>query len=77
MEVTGQPHASASLPPGTEPSIPIAPEVGWAPEQVWSFWESKDFLPCIAGNQTRSRPARRLISMFTELFQLPKIYVVR
>jgi len=36
MEVSGQLHASASLPPGKEPFVPIGQEAGWAPDPFWS-----------------------------------------
>jgi hypothetical protein len=34
MEVSGQLHISAALPPGKEPAVPIAQEARWAPEPV-------------------------------------------
>jgi hypothetical protein len=38
MEVSGQLHAPAALPPGKEPLVPIGQEAGWAPEPVWMRW---------------------------------------
>jgi hypothetical protein len=35
MEVSGQLHTPADLPPGKEPPVPTGQEVGWAPESVW------------------------------------------
>jgi hypothetical protein len=32
MEVSGQFHVSAALPPGKEPLVPTGREAGWAPE---------------------------------------------
>jgi len=32
MEVNGQLHAPAALPPGKEPLVPIEEEAGWAPD---------------------------------------------
>jgi hypothetical protein len=32
MEVGGQLHAPAALPPGKEPLVPIGEKVGWTPE---------------------------------------------
>jgi hypothetical protein len=32
MEVSGQLHDPAALPPGKEPPVPIGKEAGWAPE---------------------------------------------
>jgi hypothetical protein len=56
MEVSGQRHASAALPPEKEPAIPIGYEAGWAAEQVLTLW-SKVCWPCREFNS--SRPARR------------------
>jgi len=36
MEVSGQLHAPAALPPGKEPLVPIGYEAGWAPEPFWT-----------------------------------------
>jgi hypothetical protein len=51
MEVSGQLHTPAALPPGKEPPVPIAQEAGWASEPVWTRcpWEK---FPAPAGNQT-------------------------
>jgi hypothetical protein len=38
LEVSGQLHAPAALPPGKEPPVPIGQEVGWTSEPVkWKF----------------------------------------
>jgi hypothetical protein len=37
MEVNGQFHAPAALPPGKEPGLPIGREAGWAPGLVWTL----------------------------------------
>jgi hypothetical protein len=42
MEVSGQIHAPAALPPGKEPSVPIEYEVGWTPDPVWMTWGSEN-----------------------------------
>jgi len=34
MEISGQFHALAALPPGKEPLVPIGEEAGWVPEPV-------------------------------------------
>jgi hypothetical protein len=34
MEVSGQFHAPAALPPGKELPVPIGKEAGWAPEPL-------------------------------------------
>jgi hypothetical protein len=36
MEVIGQLHAPAALPPGKKPPVPVGLEAGWAPEPVWT-----------------------------------------
>jgi hypothetical protein len=38
MEVSGQFHAPAALPPGKKPLVSIVKEAGWAPEPVWTRW---------------------------------------
>jgi hypothetical protein len=51
MEVSGQLHAPAALPPGQEPLVPIGQEAGWAPEPFWTRWWKEKF-PAPAGNRT-------------------------
>jgi len=43
MEVSGQLHAPAALPPGKEPSVPIGYEAGWTPEPFWTRWWKEKF----------------------------------
>jgi hypothetical protein len=51
MEVSGQIHAAAALPP-----VPIIYEAGWAPELVWTLlWKRKSLVPI--GNQASDSPA--------------------
>jgi hypothetical protein len=38
MEVSGELHAPAALPPGKEPPVPVGYDAGWATEQVWTTW---------------------------------------
>jgi hypothetical protein len=38
MEVSGQLHAPAALPPGKEPLVTIGYDAGWALEPVWTWW---------------------------------------
>jgi hypothetical protein len=42
MEVSGQLHEPAALPPGKEPLVPIGWEAGWAPEPVSTEGEEKN-----------------------------------
>jgi hypothetical protein len=46
MEVSGQLHASVAL-----PTALIGLEAGWAPESVWTMWNTEKSLSP-AGNQT-------------------------
>jgi hypothetical protein len=43
MEVSGQLHAPAALPPGKEPLVPIGWEAGWAPESVRTRYRREKF----------------------------------
>jgi hypothetical protein len=43
MEVSGQLHAPAALPPGKELLVPIGEEAGWAPEPFWTWWWREKF----------------------------------
>jgi hypothetical protein len=47
MEVIGQLHATAALPPGIGPPVPIGWEVGWVPESTWTLWRRDLSLPGI------------------------------
>jgi hypothetical protein len=48
MEVSGQFCASAALPLGKEPSVPIRSKAGWAPEPVWTLWRTPvPLLTCV------------------------------
>jgi hypothetical protein len=51
MEVSGQLHAPAALPPGKNSLVPIGQEAGWAPEPFWTRWWREKF-PAPAGNRT-------------------------
>jgi hypothetical protein len=41
MEVSGQLHAPAALPPEKEPVVPIGEEAEWAPEPFWTVVKKK------------------------------------
>jgi hypothetical protein len=59
MEVSGQLHAPASLPPGKyPPPVPIEQEAGWAPEPIWTLWRWEKSFPCLEWKP--GRPARSL-----------------
>jgi hypothetical protein len=45
MEVSGQFHDPAALPQGKEPPIPVGYEAGWAPEPVWTLWNTEKSCP--------------------------------
>jgi hypothetical protein len=74
MEVSGQLHAPAALPPGKDPPVPNGQEAGWAPESFWTQLrrdKKKHYCPCRELNH--DRPARILVSALTELSQLPNL----
>jgi hypothetical protein len=51
MDVSGQLHDPAALPPGKDPLVPTGQEAGWAPEPFWTRWFREKFrVP--AGNRT-------------------------
>jgi hypothetical protein len=53
MEVSGQLHDPAALPPGKESLVPIRNDAGWEPEPVWTrFW--REIFPVRANPQSRS-----------------------
>jgi hypothetical protein len=56
MEVGGQLHGPAALPPGKEPLVAIGEEAGCAPEPVWTRWWKEKF-PAPAGTRTPEHPA--------------------
>jgi hypothetical protein len=45
LEVSGQLHAPAALPPGKEPRVPTGYEVGWTPEPGWKTWRRENSWP--------------------------------
>jgi hypothetical protein len=45
IEVNGQLHAIAALPPGKESPVPIGYEAERAPEPVWTRWQKEKSLP--------------------------------
>jgi hypothetical protein len=45
MEVSGQFHAPAALPPGRETLVPIGEEAGWDPEPSGRGSEKNNFQP--------------------------------
>jgi hypothetical protein len=46
MEVSGQLHDLAALPPGKESPVPIAYEAAWTPEPVWTLCRREKPYPC-------------------------------
>jgi hypothetical protein len=56
MEVRGQLHVPAVLPPEKEPLAPIGQDAGWAPGLVWMLWQREKF-PATARIQTPDHPA--------------------
>jgi hypothetical protein len=67
MEVSGQLHSTATLPPVKQPHLPLVKEVGWAPDLVWTFWgKEKSLVPA----RNRTPAVHPLASRYTELRQL-------
>jgi hypothetical protein len=66
MEISGQLHAPAALPP-----VQTELWVGWVPEPVWTRWRRRK-APAPAGNRksNRARPPRRLLTILTEVLGL-------
>jgi hypothetical protein len=71
MEVSGQLHAPAALPPGKQPPVPTGKEAEWAPEPFLTRWWREKF-QAPAGNRTQNfdHPARSLVAIPTELSRL-------
>jgi hypothetical protein len=68
MEVSGQFHVPADLPPGKAPPESIRWEAGWAPESVWGCGEEKNLFPLPGSDpQFLGRPAYSLVIISTEL----------
>ena len=44
MEVRGQLHSPATLPPGKKNSVSTEQEAGWAPLSVWTFRRRENIL---------------------------------
>jgi hypothetical protein len=59
MEVSGQHHALATLPPGKKPPVPIGQKAGWKPEPVWMRWWREEF-PVRVSTGAPDYPARIL-----------------
>jgi hypothetical protein len=53
MEVSGQLHAPAALPPWKEHPVPIRYEAGWGLESVWTLWRREKYF-CRESNPARS-----------------------
>jgi hypothetical protein len=53
MEVSGELHTPAALPPTKECQVPIVQEAWWAPEVVWTLWRKEKSCPCQESNPSR------------------------
>jgi hypothetical protein len=56
MEVSGQLHTPAALPPEEELPAPIGYEAGWAPEPVWTLWSGEKSLTLAENRTTAVQP---------------------
>jgi hypothetical protein len=66
IQMSGQLHAAAALPPGKEPLIQIEEEARQAPEPAWMLWErEKSLVP--TGNRNP------VVAIPTQLSQLHKV----
>jgi hypothetical protein len=66
MEVSGQFHAPATLPPGKEPPVTIGYEAGWAPEPVWTLWRREKSLSLLETEpQFLGRPTSSVVTAST------------
>jgi hypothetical protein len=59
MDVSGQLHAPAALPPGKVHPPPIGQEAGWAPEPVWTLWRREKSYTCQEWNPAFQPVAHR------------------
>jgi len=58
MDISGQLHAQAALPPEVEPLVPIEYETGLAPEPVWTQRGGEEkFHHCLCRELNLGRPA--------------------
>ena len=67
--VGGEWSASATLPRGKDPSVPIEYEAGWAPELVLMFWR-RDSLQPRAEIKTPDHPHHGLLTVLNMLSHL-------
>jgi hypothetical protein len=59
MEMNGQIHDPAALPPQNGPPLPIDSEARWAPEPAWTRWWEEEFT-ATAGTRNPDHQARSL-----------------
>jgi hypothetical protein len=55
MEVSGQLHPQAALPPGKCFPEPILLEAGWASKPVWTLWSRKKIILPLPGIEPHKR----------------------
>jgi hypothetical protein len=58
--MNGQLHASAALPPGKDPQVPIEMEAVWAPELVWMLLSKEKSLASAGSRTPAFQPSVRL-----------------
>jgi hypothetical protein len=63
MEVSGQLHDLAALPPVKMRSMPIRQEAGWAAEVVWTLWRREISL---SSTGTRTPSLQLVASLYTD-----------
>jgi len=65
MEVRGQFHVPAALPP-VRIHVPIELEVTWATELILTFWRTEKY-PALAGIGNPGRPACSMVTIPTRV----------
>ena len=70
MDMNSQLHSLAPLHPAQEPLEPCGWKDEWALALIWIFWRCEKFV-APGRNQTMDHPANSLVSVLTQLCQLP------
>jgi hypothetical protein len=76
LEVSGQLHSQAALPPGEEPPVPIGQEAGWAPEPVWTMWRRENSCAYRDSNFRRGRNLLVKIIMMNFIFHSSSVVFI-
>jgi L-lactate permease len=66
MEMGGQVHAPAALPPTKEPQVPTEWESGWQPNSFWTAWV-RDGIQTPAENRTQDLLVHSLVTALSRV----------